>query len=61
MNHTLQSLHTASKLAREAQALLDKLDVRHDVRGATLDKLFKRYQRRRNIWNAAANDHWGAL
>jgi hypothetical protein len=61
MNHTLQTLCTASKLADEAAALLERLEERDDVKGTILNKLFKRYQRRRNLWNAAADNHWGAL
>ncbi len=61
MNHTLQTLHTASKLAHEAAAILERLEARHDVKGSTLDRLFKRYLRRRNLWNAAADNHFGVL
>ncbi len=61
MNHTLQTLRTANKLAHEAAAILERLEDRHDVKGATLDKLFKRYLRRRTLWNAAADNHFGAL
>jgi hypothetical protein len=61
MNHTLQTLRTANKLAREAAAILERLEARHDVKGATLDKLFKRFQRRRDRSYAAADSHFGAL
>ncbi len=61
MNHTLINVRKASKLADEAGALLERLAARDDVKGATLNKLLSRYQRRRTLWNAAADNHWGSL
>ena len=58
---TFEAVKTASSLRNEASALLDKLSNDEATPGATVAKAFERYKRRRDLYNRAADAHWGVL